>query len=382
MNNAICRVMRPFVLLATSACVNLHSQPSNAPEAVLQFEPPTINQDGRVITLWTEQGFRVSAPTNQMVHQDSGPLSYPDNGGAYLITFPIQNNNNITISNAAGGLFDVRSVDLAEFSPDIGTNLSTVTFRGISANGMVSAFQTFTLDRIYDGAGPTADFQTFTFMPSFAQLRELWVSTSTRFALDNLRLASATFTNALPEITVLTPTNGQIFAEGHDVVVSAAVSDADGEIARVTFLINGAVHTLTNAPYSIVLSNVLRGTHNLRVTATDDRGAQNSSRTIFFNVVPADAPPMVSFTSPFHGTSVALSEPVVLEVAAFQPAGSIASVAFYEGSILLGIDDSEPWSLVWSNATAGSYFVSAVATDNRATTASASSFSSARKARC
>ena len=44
--------------------------------------------------------------------------------------------------------------------------------------------------------------------------------------------------------------------------------------------------------------------------------------------------------------------------------GTVTGVDFYAGSTLLGTDTSSPYSFTWSNAPAGTYLMTAVATDN------------------
>ena len=44
--------------------------------------------------------------------------------------------------------------------------------------------------------------------------------------------------------------------------------------------------------------------------------------------------------------------------------GSVTGVEFYAGSTLVGSDQSSPYSFSWSNVPAGSYTLTAVATDN------------------
>src|SRR6185503_8914021 len=45
--------------------------------------------------------------------------------------------------------------------------------------------------------------------------------------------------------------------------------------------------------------------------------------------------------------------------------GSVAQVAFYAGSTLIGTVTSAPYSITWSNVSAGSYTLTATAVDNR-----------------
>jgi len=72
--------------------------------------------------------------------------------------------------------------------------------------------------------------------------------------------------------------------------------------------------------------------------------------------------PTVSLTS---NVSIALAPAsITLSATAADSDGSIAKVEFYNGSTKLGEDVSAPYSYNWTNITAGSYSVTAIATDN------------------
>lgn len=78
--------------------------------------------------------------------------------------------------------------------------------------------------------------------------------------------------------------------------------------------------------------------------------------------------PTVSLTSPASGASVASGGSFTLTANAADSGGSIASVEFFANGVSLGSDNSSPYSIVWSNLTAGSYSLTAVATDNEGLT--------------
>ncbi|MFN8415542.1 MAG: Ig-like domain-containing protein [Cytophagaceae bacterium] len=54
--------------------------------------------------------------------------------------------------------------------------------------------------------------------------------------------------------------------------------------------------------------------------------------------------------------------------------GSIASVSFYRGATLLGTDNTSPYTYTWTNATAGSHAITAVAVDNLGATSTTSNY--------
>ncbi|MES2731657.1 MAG: Ig-like domain-containing protein [Bacteroidota bacterium] len=78
----------------------------------------------------------------------------------------------------------------------------------------------------------------------------------------------------------------------------------------------------------------------------------------------ANMAPIVDLTSPGEEVNVSEGTSLTLTATADDNDGSIASVEFFSGKTSLGIDTSEPYSVVWTNAQAGNYALKAVATDN------------------
>ncbi|MGW4794986.1 glycoside hydrolase family 48 protein, partial [Nonomuraea sp. NPDC004297] len=75
-------------------------------------------------------------------------------------------------------------------------------------------------------------------------------------------------------------------------------------------------------------------------------------------------PPTVSLTSPTAGQQFTAPATVPITANAADSDGTVAKVDFYQGSTLLGTDTSTPYSYNWTNVAAGSYSITARATDN------------------
>src|SRR5205823_2683436 len=75
-------------------------------------------------------------------------------------------------------------------------------------------------------------------------------------------------------------------------------------------------------------------------------------------------PPSVSLTNPPNGASFLAPANITLSATASDIDGSVTNVAFYASGTKLGDDASDPYTLTWSNVSAGNYFLTAVATDN------------------
>ena len=89
-----------------------------------------------------------------------------------------------------------------------------------------------------------------------------------------------------------------------------------------------------------------------------------SSFTTAGSAPPANARPTVSLTSPSSGAVVTAGASVPLTASAADSDGTIARVDFFAGSTLIGSATSAPYAATWRNAAAGSYTLTAVATDN------------------
>jgi len=75
-------------------------------------------------------------------------------------------------------------------------------------------------------------------------------------------------------------------------------------------------------------------------------------------------PPSVSITSPANGATFAAPATVTINANASDSDGSVTKVEFYQGATKLGEDSSSPYSTTWSSVAAGTYSLTAVATDD------------------
>jgi lysophospholipase L1-like esterase len=77
-----------------------------------------------------------------------------------------------------------------------------------------------------------------------------------------------------------------------------------------------------------------------------------------------NAAPIVTLTAPLDSVTVNANSSIALSATASDSDGSIAKVDFYQGNVLIGSDNTEPYSFTWANVAAGNYYVTAKATDN------------------
>ena len=84
--------------------------------------------------------------------------------------------------------------------------------------------------------------------------------------------------------------------------------------------------------------------------------------------VASNAAPSVQLTAPTSGFTTTAPSNITLTATATDSDGSVTKVEFFQGANSLGDDTSSPYSVVWNNSTAGSYSLTARATDNNGNT--------------
>jgi hypothetical protein len=103
-----------------------------------------------------------------------------------------------------------------------------------------------------------------------------------------------------------------------------------------------------------------------------------------FAIAAANNPPTVSITTPANGATFNAPANITINATASDSDGTISSVAFYQGTTLLGTDTTSPYSYTWSSVPDGNYILTAEATDDdgAVTTSSAVSISVSTSTGC
>ncbi|MCG8570339.1 MAG: Ig-like domain-containing protein [Spirochaetes bacterium] len=227
--------------------------------------------------------------------------------------------------------------------------------------------------------------------------------------------------NISPAVSVTSPADGAHFAENSNITITADANDSDGSISQVEFF-QGSVFLGVDysAPYSVIWNNVSEGTYTISAVATDNEGATGTSGIITIYVgesnpgipawdssetylkddvvthngrkwrarwwtqgeepgttgewgvwedlgpigTPSNNPPSISIVSPANDSSFAENSNITIEANAGDSDGTISSVEFFQNGNSLGSTTSAPYSMTWTNVGAGSYTLTAVATDD------------------
>ena len=173
--------------------------------------------------------------------------------------------------------------------------------------------------------------------------------------------------NQLPMIDLTSPMNGESFKQGDSVALSANACDADGSISKVEFFVdNKPAGMASAAPYSATWV-ATSGSHNVYARATDDKGANRKSETVFIKAKSAatvNIHPVVTLTAPANGSKYKSGETVKLMAKASDKDGTIKKVSFYDNDVLLVDDTMPPYAFEWT-AVNGTHKFKAIAVDNQ-----------------
>ncbi len=310
----------------------------------------------------------------------SAPWNYTITGiaaGTYALTAKVTDNNGGTATSTVVTVIANQNPTITITAPAnnavvaVGSNV-TITTNAADADGTISKVE------FYNGA---ALLGTVTTAPWSYTITNIVAGTYTLTAkaTDNNggTATSAVVTviaNQSPVVSITAPANNATFTAGANVTVTATATDADGSVSKVEFY-NGAtlLGTVTVSPWNYTMTGIAAGTYNLTARATDNRGAVTTSSVVTIVVnTPANQSPTVSITAPANNTTIMQGSAIALVATASDPDGTIAKVEFYNGSTLLGTDNTTPYTFNIANAAPGTYTLTARAYDDKSATANSS----------
>ncbi len=203
-----------------------------------------------------------------------------------------------------------------------------------------------------------------------------------------------------PSVYIYSPASGATYPAPATVNIYARAYESTGMVTTVEFFANNAsLGVVSNTSQVIVpsvstaylfpltWSNVPAGAYELKAVATDTNGNTATSSVVNIGVItnrpPPNVPFAVSFWYPTNGQMFAApanigvharvtGSNIVQTVQYFANGGGIGSVTNSGGVLLTNSTQANPFFLDWSNVPAGSYSLTAVATDsvgNNATSA-------------
>jgi hypothetical protein len=169
-------------------------------------------------------------------------------------------------------------------------------------------------------------------------------------------------TNQAPSVSIVKPVAGAVFTAPATIAISADATDNDGLISKVEFFQGTTkLGERTSSPWTFNWNNVPSGSYSLTATATDNSGSKTTSSAVNITV---RAYPVISITSPVSGSSFTAPANITIAANASDPDGSISKVEFFNGTSSIVSLNAAPWTFTWNDVAAGTYSLTAVATDN------------------
>lgn len=190
----------------------------------------------------------------------------------------------------------------------------------------------------------------------------------------NLGRMSFAYTGPLADERPTAAAGGSLFVQ---LPLTSAVLDGSGssvaEGLEPTYLWEqvygpSLIHFSTTDGVSPTAGNLIEGVYRLRLTVSDGTYVTSDEMVVIVSATDR-IPPTVSLIEPASGFTTNTGRNFTISASAQDLDGSIASVAFYSGAIRIGQVFEPPYTMVWK-APVGSYWLSAVATDDTGLSAS------------
>jgi hypothetical protein len=165
------------------------------------------------------------------------------------------------------------------------------------------------------------------------------------------------------DVTVTVPKSVPV--NSAQTITGAAAAASGLTIASVQFFVNGVLlSTDTTYPYSATWTPAALGSYSISTMAIDTAGNQTTS-TVTTVSVAAGTVPKVELTNPAADSTFTASNALNLSASAEDTDGTIVSVQFLvNGLVQGGADTTAPYSATWTPTAAGTYILTAQATDN------------------
>jgi hypothetical protein len=187
-------------------------------------------------------------------------------------------------------------------------------------------------------------------------------------SLANTQGGSYTIGATLPAVSVTSPANAAIIAQGGTTTINVSATPTNSTISKVEIYIDGGLAaTLTTSPYNHAWNTaaVALGSHTIQAKAYDS--LNNVGTSALNTVTLADqTTPTATITSPVGGSSIKGTVSVAATAADNAGGTGILKVEFYVDGVLKGTDAAFPYSFSWDTTTAtnASHSLTAKAYDN------------------
>jgi YD repeat-containing protein len=215
------------------------------------------------------------------------------------------------------------------------------SYIGSAVSSVVFSNQT---QSVFLGTGTLASNSTYQTLWLFVTNGNYSVTVTARDALGNPASNSVSINvNALPLVSIITPTNIQSFTEVTNITLVARAYDAeDGTNVQVRFYYtNSLIGSGTNIPgtnlFRFVWPNRNANYYPVVAVASDTHGASSASELALFKGNATNTPPFVQIISPTNGMILSAWSDLTILANANDSSG-ISQVDFFAGTNFLGRD--------------------------------------------
>ncbi len=199
-----------------------------------------------------------------------------------------------------------------------------------------------------------------------------WDIGALQYATSASTTSTMTTTTSKPVVAITSPTDQSVFTAGSNITINSTASETNGTISTVSFYNGSALLGTTSvAPYTYNWINAPVGSFILTAKATDTNGASTTSSSVTVTISTVTYLPVVTITNPTNPSTAVAGTTLTITASASEINGAITKIDFYNGSNLLGSSTVSPYYFAWANIPAGTYTLTAKATDlNAASTTS------------
>ena len=302
-------------------------------------------QDHGVIIIWTDETESTDDTNTTLPYVIISPLA---KGNAYASTLPYSHSSDLkTLDEIFGLAYQTNAIPVAYYDAQNDGRYDYVDGHSAPINDLSDFFQ---------GVGSDA--------PAMTLLQSGWPLTNGASATS---FGAVSFFSDGTETFTITNTGNATL-----VVSNVVATGADAEDFTVTGLTQPAILAAgQSTSFNVIFSPLDSGTRVATLQITDN-DQHNNPFTLSLSGTGVDEPPTVVLTAPANGAKFAAPANLTLSAGASDLYGAITNVAFYQGTNLLGNVTSTPYSLKTANLFAGSYALTAVATDDSGAVATSS----------
>lgn len=306
----------------------------------------------------------------------------PTAPGIYVLTaLATDNGGNITTSGAvsisvSGGASPSVAISSPTSGSTVGVNaLQTITANATAPGGFVASVQ-FLVNGVSLSSKTSFPYSA-SWTPTATGTYTLAARVTDNIGniADSANVTVVVGTSTPPTVAITNPATGSSYTVGASLNITANASDSDGTITQVAFVVNGVVlGTDIASPYSAAWTPSSTGVYTVSAQATDNNGNITTSTAVTVTIG-ANAAPTVALTSPSAGLNFSLGNNVLIGAAANDSDGTVTSVQFFANGLAIGSASSAPYGMSWKPTSAGTFALTAVATDNVGNTTTSTSVS-------